>query len=301
MHQPLGKYGIHYTWHVIAFCTIFSPLYAGIEVRWHFWLFFFISIFFFKIRISVSYVDSTSLKCIKWVQASLIIGLKVIKMAVWSKVLVDILKCPLFCTKICSQCAFALSIPWLEMAVPWEQNAVISASADCVWNTKWQCPVKRLGKPSLCVKIHYHSQRILAHRSLSTHQVLYSTLQYILILVNLLVLYLILNASLNLYSFFPYRLSDTSLSSVARSTGSALPDSNHDRTDHNTKPMEHWRIATVAWTGCYCMTSLLCRTIDKKCLIYWTSILDYFRNYMHTLKETCKSPKIWLTLFIGNF
>ena len=26
----------------------------------------------------------------------------------------------------------------------------------------------------------------------------------------------------------------------------ALPVLNHDRTDHNTKPMEHWCIATVA-------------------------------------------------------
>ena len=34
----------------------------------------------------------------------------------------------------------------------------------------------------------------------------------------------------------------------------ALPVLNHDRTDHNTKLMEHWYIATVAWTSCYCMT-----------------------------------------------
>ena len=43
----------------------------------------------------------------------------------------------------------------------------------------------------------------------------------------------------------------------------ALPDLKHDQTDHNAKPMEHWCIATVAQTICYCMTSLLCRQIEK--------------------------------------
>ena len=38
----------------------------------------------------------------------------------------------------------------------------------------------------------------------------------------------------------------------------ALPVLNHDWTNHNTNPMEHWCIATVAWTRCYCMTSSLC-------------------------------------------
>ena len=33
----------------------------------------------------------------------------------------------------------------------------------------------------------------------------------------------------------------------------ALPVLNHDQTDHNTKPMEHWCIATVAWSSYYCM------------------------------------------------
>ena len=32
-----------------------------------------------------------------------------------------------------------------------------------------------------------------------------------------------------------------------------LPVLNHDRTGHNTKPMEHWCIATVAW---YCLVSI---------------------------------------------
>ena len=40
-----------------------------------------------------------------------------------------------------------------------------------------------------------------------------------------------------------------------------LPVLNHDRIDHNTKPMEHWCIATVVWTSYYCMTSSLCRGI----------------------------------------
>ena len=31
----------------------------------------------------------------------------------------------------------------------------------------------------------------------------------------------------------------------------ALPALNHDRTDHNTKPMGHWCIATVVWTTYY--------------------------------------------------
>ena len=38
----------------------------------------------------------------------------------------------------------------------------------------------------------------------------------------------------------------------------ALPVLNHNPTDHNTKPMEYWCIATVAWTSCYCMKSSLC-------------------------------------------
>ena len=29
---------------------------------------------------------------------------------------------------------------------------------------------------------------------------------------------------------------------------------NHDRTNHNTKPMEHWYMAKVAWSSYYCMT-----------------------------------------------
>ena len=42
----------------------------------------------------------------------------------------------------------------------------------------------------------------------------------------------------------------------------ALPVLNLDRTNHNTNPMEHWCIATVVWTSCYCMTSSLCWWID---------------------------------------
>ena len=34
----------------------------------------------------------------------------------------------------------------------------------------------------------------------------------------------------------------------------ALPISNHDRTDHNTKPTELWHIPTVAWSSYYYMT-----------------------------------------------
>ena len=34
----------------------------------------------------------------------------------------------------------------------------------------------------------------------------------------------------------------------------ALPVLNKDRTDHNTKPMEHSCIATVAWSSYYYMT-----------------------------------------------
>ena len=33
-----------------------------------------------------------------------------------------------------------------------------------------------------------------------------------------------------------------------------LPVLNHDRTDYNTKLMEQWCIATVAWSSYYCMT-----------------------------------------------
>ena len=44
----------------------------------------------------------------------------------------------------------------------------------------------------------------------------------------------------------------------------ALPVLNHDRINHNTNPMEHWCIATVAWTSGNCMTSLLCWQISNK-------------------------------------
>ena len=42
----------------------------------------------------------------------------------------------------------------------------------------------------------------------------------------------------------------------------ALPVLNHDRIDHNTKPMEHWCTATVAWSSYYCTTSSLCQKIE---------------------------------------
>ena len=36
-----------------------------------------------------------------------------------------------------------------------------------------------------------------------------------------------------------------------------IPVLNHDQTDHNTNPVEHWCIATAAWTSYYCMMSSL--------------------------------------------
>ena len=53
----------------------------------------------------------------------------------------------------------------------------------------------------------------------------------------------------------------------------ALPSLNHDRNDHNTKPMEHWCIATVAWPSYYCMTSSLCRRIRYR-LCTFLFVLD---------------------------
>ena len=54
-----------------------------------------------------------------------------------------------------------------------------------------------------------------------------------------------------------------------------LPILNHNRTDHNTKPMEHWCIATVAWTSCYCMTSSLCWQIAHNWLMVLITLYTY--------------------------
>ena len=50
----------------------------------------------------------------------------------------------------------------------------------------------------------------------------------------------------------------------------ALPVLNHDWTDHNRKPMEHWCIGTLAWTSWYCVTSSFCRRIAEG----WSIFMD---------------------------
>ena len=68
-----------------------------------------------------------------------------------------------------------------------------------------------------------------------------------------------------------------------------LPVLNYDRTNHNTKPMEHLCIAIIAWTNCYCMkTSLLLAYI----FIFEGNLKGYARRFECKMKKclNCRLP-----------
>ena len=65
----------------------------------------------------------------------------------------------------------------------------------------------------------------------------------------------------------------------------ALPVLNHNQTDHNTKLMDPWCIATVAWSSYYCLISLNWRHQ----LVYTVRLLETWASWSWTVNKLKES------------
>ena len=68
----------------------------------------------------------------------------------------------------------------------------------------------------------------------------------------------------------------------------ALPVLNHDWTDHNTAPMEHWCIATVAWNSCYVWRHHFASGFVALLQEQSTSIAPFWNQYILKIKIMCQ-------------